>query len=377
MTKHTKKFLLVGLVILLMWPVTSVSGQDGGEEKILSGGYRITLAAGWELQEEEGGDYRISKDDLALRLILPDVLGEIMTLDEDSDPSKALLDMYEIRHHIRPPEDEINASTEGGRTLFAYEYKNPQENSQGIAMIMVFSPGRFAYCEMLMIGSTELAEEHRAEMMDIVLSLKEPCKVQAKTDYVDLRVGPGLNRGAFTTMKTGEYVPVLGQATVTDGGQWWRLDISSQQANELWVADEDVMKQGDCDSVGEVPIPPIILPLPPSISPESTALNSTQTPLRWQSSDFIPPSMPGDIYIIIRKTTAPLVYVSVAWGSFGQQGSLDLSNYDGLVLHLRHFQSDSVRLTVKTNGDIVSIDQFGGGQYPGEWADPGYRQINW
>ena len=97
----------------------------------------------------------------------------------------------------------------------------------------------------------------------------EPCQVRAASAKVDLRVGPGTNRGIYTSMTTGVSYGVLGKKTLSDGSLWWRLDTDTGDAGELWVADADVESTGNCDMVQDVDAPPIIFGPPPPPPPSS------------------------------------------------------------------------------------------------------------
>jgi hypothetical protein len=102
---------------------------------------------------------------------------------------------------------------------------------------------------------------------DILTQLAPAVACYVSTDStsgVSLRLGPGLNRGAFTALTSADgEVLVLGQANAADGSLWWRVEEDNPNVNELWVADSDVIKTGGCGTVDEVAAPPIIAPAVP------------------------------------------------------------------------------------------------------------------
>lgn len=98
----------------------------------------------------------------------------------------------------------------------------------------------------------------------------------------------------------------------------------------------------------------------------------------WTSNSriFNPPSVKGDIYVIINRNSEQIVSLTVDWGEYKPpRTEIDLSNYDGLVLHLRHMKDDSYPLKVITNGNIVTGPYQG--NKPEEWNNNRYKTLAW
>jgi len=102
------------------------------------------------------------------------------------------------------------------------------------------------------------------------LGASAPCAVRTDRQDVELRVGPGTNRGVFTNLPPNQDFPVIGQATDPDGAVWFELQKDlipgHEQVNSLWVAVADVQASGDCGSVQTAEPPPLIIastPRPP------------------------------------------------------------------------------------------------------------------
>ncbi|MCJ7600964.1 MAG: hypothetical protein MUO63_05595, partial [Desulfobulbaceae bacterium] len=72
---------------------------------------------------------------------------------------------------------------------------------------------------------------------------------------------------------------------------------------------------------------------------------------------YIPPFSKGDIYVLIDKNDANnnqnSLYVCCQWGSWNKQATIDVAQYKGMLLQLRHLQNDSVTLKIQTKGKII------------------------
>jgi hypothetical protein len=96
-----------------------------------------------------------------------------------------------------------------------------------------------------------------------------PCYVMIDNEdqEVEVRVGPGKNRGVFTTLPPYQDFLVIGQAYDDEQVVWWEIDKSQipggDTASSLWVSSEDVLEKGDCPAVVRVEAPPIIPGAPP------------------------------------------------------------------------------------------------------------------
>jgi hypothetical protein len=262
-----KKYGLLALILVIALLPAAVRAQDGNQVP-LSGGYTISLPDGWEQAESEGV-YTFSQGDLSIILTLPDVLASQLDLTADMDAADVLVEAYSVMsEQTLDKETDIQTQMSGERAFLAtHEFETDDGTGRGISMVMEVTPGQFALMEFQAPADTY--ETALPDAFQIMLSLQvskpaaevnaEPCQVRAARAYVDLRVGPGTNRGAFTSMKTDTTYGVLGKKTLEDGSLWRRLDIADTGgANELWVADADVETTGGCDQVADVDAPPII-----------------------------------------------------------------------------------------------------------------------
>jgi hypothetical protein len=88
------------------------------------------------------------------------------------------------------------------------------------------------------------------------------CMVGLPVGSVDLqlRVGPGEQRGLLGTMNPDRTYSVIGWANDPDGNPWWQLDTGETPS---WVAQSDVRAVGTCDGVAQVEPPPLVFAPPP------------------------------------------------------------------------------------------------------------------
>jgi Tol biopolymer transport system component len=91
-----------------------------------------------------------------------------------------------------------------------------------------------------------------------------------RENQVEVRVGPGKNRGVFGYLPANQDIRVIGQAYDDQNVVWWEIDKNQipggKEAESLWVNSDDVGEKGDCLAVGRIEAPPIIIastPVPP------------------------------------------------------------------------------------------------------------------
>ncbi|MBN1679034.1 MAG: SH3 domain-containing protein [Anaerolineae bacterium] len=86
----------------------------------------------------------------------------------------------------------------------------------------------------------------------------EPCTVSTNGN-VEVRVGPGTNRGNLGSLRTGQSFTVLGWAEANDGTKWWKIDLPGTA--QAWVARDEVDERGDCrlEVVPSADVPPLII----------------------------------------------------------------------------------------------------------------------
>lgn len=104
----------------------------------------------------------------------------------------------------------------------------------------------------------------------------------------------------------------------------------------------------------------------------------------YDCRDYTPPKSTGYIYTVIqykwKGITASNTYVSVKWGGWSKNATVNVpwslfTTPAGFVLKLQHKNADSYRLTVCTDGKILTAPSQG--QAPKEWNKTGYKQVSW
>ncbi|MDP3014797.1 MAG: hypothetical protein Q8M92_11180, partial [Candidatus Subteraquimicrobiales bacterium] len=81
--------------------------------------------------------------------------------------------------------------------------------------------------------------------------------------------------------------------------------------------------------------------------------------------------------VVINKTIIKKrIDLSVEWGNWSKSEKIDLSDHDGLVLHLTHFNADSFALTVITEGKIIE-GPIQSATPPKEWNNTRYKRVWW
>ena len=100
---------------------------------------------------------------------------------------------------------------------------------------------------------------------------------------------------------------------------------------------------------------------------------SSKPPLFHPTVTFPPPAAKGDIYAVVTKDIGDSVDLSLEWGKWNERITIDLSDYDGLVLHLKHIDDDSYPLKLTTNGNVVTEPYQG--ESPIQWANEKYKKV--
>ncbi|MBN1454069.1 MAG: S8 family serine peptidase [Anaerolineales bacterium] len=107
----------------------------------------------------------------------------------------------------------------------------------------------------------------------------KPCTIHTEQANVDVRVGPGAERGVFISLPVDQDFRVIGKAEAQDGSLWWEIDKDSiqggAQANSLWVAQENVTTVGDCNLVPESVTPPVVFDASPDMISSGVSLPVT------------------------------------------------------------------------------------------------------
>ena len=78
---------------------------------------------------------------------------------------------------------------------------------------------------------------------------------------VQLRVGPGEQRGLLSWMDANRAYNIMGWSEDPEGNPWWQLETDDQPS---WVAQSAVRAVGTCDGVAQVEPPPLTFAPPPA-----------------------------------------------------------------------------------------------------------------
>ena len=198
-----KKYGVFALMLAIVLLAAGVHAQEGGEV-VLSGGHTISLPEGWEQAESEGV-YSFSQGDLSITLTLPDVLASELNLTVDMDAADVLIEAYAtLADQTLDKDTDIETQTSGERTLASHEFQTA--DARGISVVLEVAPGKFALMEFQ--APADVYESALPDAFQIMESLQvseapgasaQPCQVRAAGASVDLRVGPGTNRGIYTS----------------------------------------------------------------------------------------------------------------------------------------------------------------------------------
>jgi formylglycine-generating enzyme required for sulfatase activity/serine/threonine protein kinase len=135
----------------------------------------------------------------------------------------------------------------------------------------------------------------------------EPCFVRAESTTIDVRVGPGDNRGIRGSLPTDIDVLVIGQATDDLGEVWWQIQPPGYDPNEAdryWVAASNVTASGDCSLVEDTNAPPIVFASEP-VSPTSAAQPAGKSPAITYATIYKASLAPDEKSNGIAQYTAP------------------------------------------------------------------------
>ncbi len=278
-----KKYGVLALMLVMALLPAAVRAQ-GDNPVTLSGGYAIALPVGWQQAESEG-IYTFTQGDLAIALTLPDVLASRFNLSADMDAAAVLAEYHAatLGETIDPAVD-VQMYLSEQRAMATHNFETNDGAMLGVTVVLEVLPGKFALMEFQapadVYGGT-LPDAYR--IMGTLQGSKPAagvstasCQVQAANASAQLRVGPGTNRGIYSGLKTDTAYGVLGKKTVADGSLWWRLDMDTGSANELWVADADVQTTGSCDQVADVDAPPVIFGRPRAPAPTPVPTSGEQ-----------------------------------------------------------------------------------------------------
>jgi hypothetical protein len=103
----------------------------------------------------------------------------------------------------------------------------------------------------------------------------QQCQVQTDQRNINVRVGPGYNRGIYDFMTPNQLFSVIGENQASDGSKWWQIEYPGTA--QAWVDQLDVTATGDCANIGESAAPPIVF-AQPTAAPTAAPGQPTATP---------------------------------------------------------------------------------------------------
>lgn len=115
------------------------------------------------------------------------------------------------------------------------------------------------------------------------------CLIWTSSRNVSVRVGPSLNRNAFSVLKPDQRYQVQGYNDDI-GEKWYLIEFPNtlpREADRRWVEADMVEESGDCNRISEVPSPSLILR--PTLTP-TPLVNNSPVP----DSPYAPGPEPGN-----------------------------------------------------------------------------------
>ncbi|NDJ75803.1 MAG: hypothetical protein GYB65_06060 [Chloroflexi bacterium] len=353
------------LLVLLLIPMGLIAAQGEQEVKLLDGTI-LTLPEGWDYEEDEGLYTFSPGDSTYIRLMLPETLAE--TYDATLSAEEMLITIYADAFEQVLDEGALDVQEDG------VEYVFEDDDRMGIALVLERNDGMMFVDFYAPVDDFESVQQVVPELLSPLMDSSmagapQPCYVSTDLDYgAPLRVGPGTNRGQFTSLMPADgQVLVIGRTEANDGSLWWRVEEDEPNANELWVADANVTTTGDCDQIGDTVAPPIVFAEPSAPAP-SGSTGETQ-----------PEAEPADV-----STDASQVPAAGRWNL--TIGSEMLLSCEGGETERMPAPVDSgiVLFTVSAGGEVVSMtdasvtivfNHGGDGYYVGNLPEPLYPNM--
>lgn len=147
-------------------------------------------------------------------------------------------------------------------TVTMYDIPDPT------SIVPVFGPNSrealaFATSGPVMASNTWDPAEELEACAELITDTPRTCGVSTAAERtVTVRVGPGTNRTSIMFLPAGEPFGVMGMGYANDDSVWLRLNkeevAPNSSANELWVAQDDVMLSGNCIVMELLTAPPLI-----------------------------------------------------------------------------------------------------------------------
>ena len=110
-----------------------------------------------------------------------------------------------------------------------------------------------------------------------------PCTILASRGDVEVRVGPGTNRGVRTYLVTNQAIDVVGKYTDNQSILWFKIQPPGYipaEADRYWVRASDVTPSGDCQQVPDSSASQLVpvQPPPPQNTPAPDATSTPDSP---------------------------------------------------------------------------------------------------
>lgn len=313
--------LLIGIVLGMAAGPWTVRAQTPLSEVYVAedGSFQFSHSEEWFVQADaEGGFVKLSNaeavietsemgpEDVLLVFVGPAMLGALVP-DAESPEAVAegmaalieatVTDLQTVTVEARDVTVAMLDSTDVNRMLVIVPF-----DQGGFGQITVSSEAKLSTFEETVIAIAGTFNNYVPA---------NPCTVRVEDgQYASMRVGPGPNRGELGGMPTGQDIPVIGQGEADDGSLWWRLDkdvaVPGSDANEIWVAQDEVTASGECDRVQQASAPPIIPMAPPPPPPAPAAAQPQGGQTEPQPAQPAPSNKGQGIYISLPEWQSQL-----------------------------------------------------------------------
>ncbi len=260
-----KRWLHVTVLALLALslPAAVALAQGGEETEAYEGRFSFTYPSGWVLKEVTEDLVLLTQPGATITFYGHGYLQAALASLDFEDPPQ-LLAAFLGEEGLAPADPDPDPQA---GALAAARLGPVDADRLGLALLFALHDGQWLVVTLL--ADADALQAVALDFAAIVSTIgplasqaAEPCTISTdQVQAVRVRVGPGVNRTAITFLPANTPFAVLGQAQAADGSLWWKLDKEQvaphTAAAELWVAQDDVTAQGDCDAVGQAATPPI------------------------------------------------------------------------------------------------------------------------
>ncbi len=275
--------LLLCLCLFTILPLAVSAQSFTGQTVDLGDNLSIIVPEDWQITENEAGFFTmegnaITNRPLTVEVMTPRYLRSLgINFTANLNVSEVLSSLTVLFDGVDPASADMNKLLYDDRSAASIRLTDdPTTDKLNIALTL--SDGSFGYVTVT-IGNGQHVVVNR-QITEILASFDTAragavtgasfgstgaaCTVSAEdADTAQLRVGPGTNRGVITFLPADTDVTATGRIELDDGGVWYQLDLDEAAPNgtpaaELWVFEDDVTLNGDCDNIGEISAPPIV-----------------------------------------------------------------------------------------------------------------------